>query len=136
MNQDTERRIKEEADKRFQFKPWVNKKTGEEIVTPVGNSPYGSRKHEDKKQLWISGARRGYEIAMDRWIDVKKEMPPNGKWVLLYTGYWTGVGKHDPHDGEDEEEDYEPEWQDETSEYIGTEPTHWQPLPSPPKQKP
>lgn len=66
------------------------------------------------------------------WIAVTPEtMPEKGKWVLLYNGYWTGVGKYQPRE---DDELPEPVWQDETSEYINPAPTHYQPLPKPPQQ--
>lgn len=63
------------------------------------------------------------------WIRVKDKKPRKGKYVLLYNGHWIGVGKYQPNS----ELVYEPKWQDETTEYITPSPTHWQPLPKPPK---
>ncbi len=68
------------------------------------------------------------EVKTD-WISVG-ELPAIDKWVLLFNGHWVGVGKYHP----DEDRDSNPEWQDETSEYINPIPTHWMPLPQPPKQ--
>lgn len=67
----------------------------------------------------------------DGWIAVKDGNIEKDKWYLLYNGYWTGVGKHKP---PEDPEDGEPEWQDETSEYIEPYPTHFMTLPSPPNQ--
>ena len=64
------------------------------------------------------------------WIKIaKNNLPEIGKWVLLFNGHWTGVGKYSPNE---DEEYLEPEWQDETSEYIAPYPTHYMQLPNPP----
>lgn len=62
-----------------------------------------------------------------RWIPVDEKLPEVEKWVLLWNGHWIGVGKYAP-----DEVDGSPEWQDETTEYIGPVPTHWMLLPDKP----
>lgn len=63
------------------------------------------------------------------WIIIKDKKPPKDKWVLLYNGHWRGVGKRFNKVDRDE-----PDYCDETTEYISPDPTHWMPLPSPPTQ--
>jgi hypothetical protein len=88
--------------------------------------------------LISSSTMGGIEAAMeeyynqDKWIRVEDAKPDKGKPVLLFNGHWIGVGFYKKNfalniDGE-------PEWSDETSEYIHPNPTHWQPLPNSPKQ--
>jgi hypothetical protein len=73
------------------------------------------------------------EGGSDGWISVGGyELPNIGEWVLLYNGYWTGVGKRNRIEEGDHEEKM---WEDETQEYITPSPTHFMPLPSPPKQQ-
>lgn len=63
------------------------------------------------------------------WIRVESEQPEADKYVLLYNGYWIGVGKRREPREDDVEE---PEYSDETSEYIEPKPSHWRLLPPPP----
>lgn len=71
------------------------------------------------------------EMRKDGWISVKDRLPEEDKWILLTTGNFIGVGKYRRYPWYKEEE--QPEWSDETSEYIHPEPTHWMKLPTPPK---
>lgn len=67
----------------------------------------------------------------DGWVRVEDGLPDKAKPVLLYTGYWTGVGYY--MFNYELEIDDEPKWSEETGEYIGATVTHWMPLPQPPK---
>jgi hypothetical protein len=71
-----------------------------------------------------------------RWIPVSERLPEPDAWVLTTNGKWTGVARHRPL--EDDGYMVESErWQSETSDFIehlGPPVTHWQPLPSVPKE--
>lgn len=55
------------------------------------------------------------------------EPAPGEQWMLLWNGHWRGVGRRwAGYDGD-------PGFCDETTEFITPEPTHWLPLPTPPK---
>jgi hypothetical protein len=89
----------------------------------------------DSYQPWelLEKIASGDEGGSDGWISVGGyELPNIGEWVLLYNGYWTGVGKRNRIEEGDHEEKM---WEDETQEYITPSPTHFMPLPSPPKQQ-
>lgn len=78
---------------------------------------------------WLNGTKPD----SPRWVSVEKEFPEEDKWVLAWNGFWTGVCKRTKHHKDDP--DSEMEWVEETGEYINTIPTHWMPLPSPPKSE-
>lgn len=66
----------------------------------------------------------------DKWISIKYRLPEKAKPILLYNSNWIGVGYYKLNFEMDIEG--EPDWSDETTEYISGV-THWQPLPQPPK---
>lgn len=73
------------------------------------------------------------ELIDNGWISVE-DKPEKAKPILLFNGFWTGVGYYDKNYLLNMDD--EPKWSDEIGEYISPEPTHWQPLPAPPKTKP
>jgi hypothetical protein len=69
------------------------------------------------------------------WISVKDRLPVIVEnelegWVLVWNGYWRGVGKYYQSDYEMPEET----WVDESGDWINPLPTHWMPLPDPPEE--
>lgn len=54
--------------------------------------------------------------------------PKDGTPFLAWNGHWRGVAMY--FEARYEED---PEWVDEQTNYIEPEPTHWMPLPTPPK---
>lgn len=67
-------------------------------------------------------------IGEGEWIELDNNVVED-KWYLLYNGHWIGIGKYKPNE---DNELGEPDWQDETSEYISPYPTHYMTLPNPP----
>lgn len=73
---------------------------------------------------------REIKLLRNQWVSIKDKLPEVGVFVLLWNGHWRGVGRYC---GDDVEDDVE-RWQDETTEYITPEPTHWMALPAPPAE--
>ena len=80
-------------------------------------------------------------MSSDNWIDVNDRLPENDDEVLVwpYIDNEAGVitAQYNPWEGGEYYKKwmysvYQPSWGDE---YFETKVTHWQPLPSPPKQK-
>lgn len=57
------------------------------------------------------------------------ELAPGEQWMLLWNGHWRGVGRR--YAGYDDD----PGFCDETTEFIEPAPSHWMPLPAPPKDE-
>lgn len=105
----------QEAERRF---PFMNPQEGSDDYNSL---------MAIKRESFIAGVQ--YARAKE-WISVKDMKPKKDEWVLLYNGYWRGVGKRFTKSDRDE-----PDYCDEITEYISPDPTHWQPLPEPPPSK-
>jgi hypothetical protein len=89
-----------------------------------GEYPQWAKIHAKWEEMLTA---RDAAIRAEGWISVEKQPPKDDEFVLLYNGFWRGVGKKTtPCDDSDFE------WEDETGEYINPYPTHWMPLPPPP----
>lgn len=66
------------------------------------------------------------QSAAEGWRPIESA-PRDDDFVLLFNGYWRGVGRRQLRDP-----DCPYAYVDETSEFIGPNPTHWMPLPAPP----
>lgn len=71
---------------------------------------------------------------MSEWCDIASCPPsPEGSrrkhYVLFYNGHHIGVGYHEPDPGDG----FGPHYCDESGDFIEPSPTHWMPLPPPPR---
>lgn len=64
----------------------------------------------------------------DLWQPIETA-PKDGTFFLAWNGNWRGVAQYFEPAYEDD-----PIWVDETTEFIHPPPTHWMPLPPPPKE--
>ena len=89
---------------------------------------------ESEARMWeIKDQVAGVSKVMPQWISVKGELPPKGEWVLFWYPWGHEVNKLKwvgPKGQLDFHRDYYGE-----SESEDGGPSHWMPLPEPPKEE-
>jgi hypothetical protein len=115
----------------------------EYLVRDVRNKPNHTRYGTALKKAIAAiteykASKPSQSISREQWINVKDKLPEVNKWVLVFNGSGVDMARYVPDESYDpnepiEDQILEPSWSDQTSEYI-SDPTHWQPLPEPPKQ--
>lgn len=93
---------------------------------------YGTMGFDLENKHKLASDIMNYHRMNNKWIKVSDKKPPKGEPILIFNGHWIGVGYYKKNFALNIEG--EPDWSDETTEYIEPGATHWMPLPEPPKK--
>jgi len=72
---------------------------------------------------------------MDEWIDVDKQYPPEGEYVLIWVDGYVGISRYIDGDWECGSFSRRPMFKKDDSKRSKLDAELWMPLPEPPKEK-